>query len=354
MSAAFQPKERIPVAVLGATGTVGQRFVSLLGGHPWFELVEVAASARSAGRAYGDAVEWSLPQSIPTAAASLTVRSVAEPSQASIVFSALDSQVALEAEEQHASQGCLVVSNASAHRMHPLVPLVVPEVNPDHLELLERQPWSGGIIAGPNCSTVGLVLALAPLVRRFGVQRAHVVTLQALSGAGLPGVPGLESLDNLLPYIQGEEEKLSIEPPKILGELTAEGLTPAALEVSAQCTRVPVTDGHTECVSVELGGAATHDELVGCWESFAGAPQELALPSAPSSPTIYLTSPQAPQPRLHRSMEDGMACVVGRLQPCPVLGWKFVCLSHNTLRGAAAGALLVAELAVARGHLDST
>jgi len=339
--------ERIPVAVLGATGSVGQRFISLLEHHPWFELTTVAASAKNAGRTYGEAVRWDSARPLPAAAAELVLREASAPVAEPLVFSALDAGVAGEIETACAAAGALVVSNAASHRMDRDVPLLVPEVNSDHLDLLDAQTWAGGLITNPNCSTIGLVLALAPLHRAFGVRRVHVVTMQALSGAGSTGVPAMAALDNLIPYIPGEEEKLASETARILGRLANGEVSPAEVVVSAQCNRVAVLDGHTECVSVELGQEATREQILAAWEEFSGPPQELDLPSAPARPTLYLDDPDAPQPRVHRELDKGMACTIGRLQPCPVLGWRFVCLSHNTLRGAAGGALLAAELAVA-------
>ncbi len=288
-------QKRIPVAVLGATGSVGQRFVSLLDRHPWFELTTVAASAKNAGRPYGEAVRWDLAQPLPAPAAALVLREATAPVAEPLVFSALDAQVAGAIEADRAAAGALVVSNASSHRMDRDVPLLVPEVNPGHLDLLEAQNWSGGLITNPNCSTIGLVLALAPLHRAFGVRRVHVVTMQALSGAGSTGVPAMAALDNLIPYIPGEEEKLATETARILGELAEGEVSPAEVVVSAQCNRVAVLDGHTECVSVELGTEVQREEILAAWEEFSGAPQELGLPSAPATPTLYLDDPDAPQ-----------------------------------------------------------
>ncbi len=336
------PRIRIPVGVLGSTGAVGQRFCALLAEHPWFEVVWVAASGRSAGKAYGEATRWMLPEPIPPSVASLRVRDAApsETGDARIVFSALDASVAGAIEHDFAAAGALVVSNAKSHRMDPDVPLLVPEVNPGQLDLLSRQAFErGGIVTNPNCSTIGLVLALKPLHDLFGVKSARAVTLQAISGAGLPGVAGAAMLDNVIPFIAGEEEKMAAETRKILGDVT----------VTAQCNRVPVLDGHLVCASVELEREASADDVVAAWRDFRAAPQELELPSAPAHPTIYLDEPDAPQPRLHRDLEGGMACTIGRLQPDPLADWRFVALSHNTLRGAAGGAILCAELAVARG-----
>lgn len=346
------PRTPIPVAVLGATGSVGQRFVTLLEDHPWFELRAVCASERSAGRSYADAVRWVQERPIPAAARDLVVKRIDEPLDVPLVFSALDSDVAGPVELQHARDGRFVVSNAKNHRMDPDVPLIVPEVNADHLELLKAQSFGGGALAtNPNCSTIGVVLALEPLRRAFGLKRVSVVTLQALSGAGLAGVPGMESADNLIPFISGEEEKLETETGKLFGTLEGASIRPAGVVVSAQCNRVSVVDGHTACVSVELGRAAERSELLAAWKEFRSTPQELELPLAPERPTRYLDEPTAPQPRLHRDLDKGMATTIGRLRECPILDWKFVCLSHNTLRGAAGGALLVAECAVARGDL---
>lgn len=351
---------RLPVAVLGATGTVGQRFITLLERHPWFEVAAVCASARSAGRPYAEAAEWIQSEPLPERVGAMTVIEASEAADADsdelahcpLVFSALDASVAEAIEAGFADAGHLVVSNARSHRMAPDVPLLVPEVNPDHVELARRR-WDakgGAIVTNPNCSTIGLVLALAPLHRAFGVKQASVVTMQAVSGAGLPGISSYVMTDNVVPFIGGEEEKLEIEPHKILGRLGEDGIEPAELTVSAQCNRVPVVDGHTLCVSLSLETKASADELRAVWQEFRSEPQELSLPSAPEQPVIDLGD-EAPQPRLHRDYGHGMAACVGRLRPCPVLDWRFVTLSHNTIRGAAGGALLAAELAVARGIL---
>jgi aspartate-semialdehyde dehydrogenase len=355
------PAGRLPVAVLGATGQVGQRFLSLLAGHPWFEVRAVTASPGSAGRRYAEAVRWTQTTPIPEEVRDL-VLAATEPAAAggcALAFSALDSAAAAEAELRFASAGATVVSNASSHRMDPDVPLVVPEVNPDHLDLAQLQRHGGGgsgrgvILTNPNCSTIGLVLALAPLDRAFGVERVHAVTLQAVSGAGFPGVPSLLAIDNVVPFIAGEEAKVESEPRKILGRFTGEAIEPHPLTVSASCNRVPVVDGHTLCVSVELTRPPSLDAVREAWRSFRGAPQELGLPSAPEPPIVVLDGDDAPQPRLHRDLGGGMAVSVGRLRPCPLLDLRFVALSHNTVRGAAGGAILLAELAVARGLVGS-
>lgn len=348
-------ESRIPVAVLGATGMVGQRMVRLLADHPWFHVAVVAASERSAGRRYADAVHWRQDAPVPTEVADLVVTRCEPMAGVPLALSALDGDVAGPIEEAFAGAGILVVSNARSHRMDPEVPLVIPEVNPGHLALLDRQdvPDGAGIIANPNCSTIGLALALGPLDRAFGVERVHVVTLQAISGAGLPGVPSLDIHDNVLPWIPGEEEKLETEPRKILGRLRDDGaaIEPASLEISAQCTRVGVSDGHLEMVSVELREKPSLEDVRGLLSAFRSLPQELGLPSAPRNPIHVLDAPDAPQPRLHRNREAGMAVSVGRLRPCPLLDWRMVILSHNTLRGAAGGAILCAELAIAEERI---
>lgn len=346
------PGGPVPVAILGATGSVGQRFVQLLASHPWFEIRAVTASERSAGKPYAETVRWMQTAPLPAKVAGLELRPT-EPASADgcrIVFSALDAAVAGPLEEAFAAASHLVVSNAKSHRMDRDVPLLVPEVNADHLELARHQRFGrGALLTNPNCSTIGLVLALKPLVAAFGVERVHVVSMQALSGAGVPGVPAMSSLDNLIPYISGEEEKIETETRKILGRVAGGEIEYLDVAISATCNRVPVTDGHTLCVSVALRAPAEPADLLAAWESFRGEPQLLGLPLAPARPVHVLDAPDAPQPRLHRDLEHGMAASVGRLRRCPLFDYKFVTLSHNTLRGAAGGAVLVAELALARG-----
>ena len=344
--------ELLSAAVLGATGTVGQRFVTLLTGHPWFELTALAASERSAGKAYRDSVTWIQTQPLDERVAALPVHTINELADRDfdVVFSALDASVAKNIEPEFARR-CLVVTNASAHRMDESVPLLVPEVNPDHLALLpparDGADLPSGIIANPNCSTIGLVLALKPLAAAFGFDRISVVTLQAVSGAGLPGISSYQILDNVIPWISSEEEKLEIETGKILGRLKGGTIVPSRLAVSAQCNRIPVVDGHTLCVSVDLKGEPTLEDVREAWRSFRSVPQELGLPSAPAQPIVYLGDNTPPQARVHRDLGQGMTTSIGRLRECPILGYRFVALSHNTLRGAAGGALLAAELAVA-------
>ena len=343
---------RIPVSILGATGTVGQRLVTLLDGHPRFEIVSLVASSRSAGRAYSDAVHWRLSGEPPASVARIEVSAAGDPPAqgARLALSSLDPSVARDTEERFARAGVMVVSNASPHRMVEDVPLVVPEVNGDHLALLDAQkryPDGGGIVCNPNCSTIGLVLALAPLHRSFGVEAVDVTTLQAASGAGYPGVSSMDLIDNVVPLIPGEEEKLSGESAKILGRLAGNCVEPAPVQVSAQCFRVPVTDGHTASVSVRLGrGPRSAEELVGAWAAFAA---EHGAGAAP--PLVISRAPDRPQPRLDRDAGIGMTATIGRVRPCPALGWRFVVLSHNTIRGAAGGTLRIAESLVAGGRL---
>ena len=350
---------RIPVLVLGATGLVGQRFIALLDGHPWFELVGIAASERNAGARYGDVVRWKIEGDLPSSVVDLRL-SAPVPDGAPpgcVVFSALPATEAEEIEPRFARAGALVFSNASAYRMASDVPLIVPEINGDHLASLghqrERRGWTGAIVTNPNCSTIGLTLALAPL-QPFGLRRVLVTTLQAASGAGYPGVAALDLLDNVIPHIGGEEEKVESETRKILGHWDAkhalfEPVSDDTLRLSATCTRVSVRDGHLETVSIELATRATTDDLIAAWSSFAGEPQRLELPSAPAQPIRYRHEIDRPQPLRDRLAGNGMAVTVGRLRPCNALDYKFVCLSHNTIRGAAGAALLNAELAVARG-----
>lgn len=348
-------KDKIRVGILGATGVVGQRLLSLLADHPWFEPVWLAASERSRGLAYGEAARWHLKTPLPARFAALPLREARpDDCDARLVFSALDAAVAAELEPRFAAAGHLVVSNSSALRMRADVPLLVPEINPDHLNLLRCQPdyrrARGGVITNPNCATVGLVLALAPLERAFGVDRVFVVTMQAVSGAGYPGVASLDILGNVIPYIAKEEEKVESEAAKILGRLDGDGaIAPAGFTVSAQCNRVAVEDGHLESVSVKLKRPASLEEVKSAFEGFRGRPQELGLPTAPERPLLVVAAPDRPQPRADAESGAGMSAVVGRLRPCPLFDWKFTVLSHNTIRGAAGAALLNAELLHAEG-----
>ena len=336
--------KRVPVGILGATGSVGQKFVELLQEHPWFQITALAASERSAGKKYQDSVQWILQNPLSHEIGEMQIQKCEPNLNCRIVFSGLDSGVAGEIETAFANAGYFVVSNSKNHRWDPDVPLVIPEVNSDHLQLIKHQPYKGAIVTNPNCSTTGLVMALKPLQDRFGLEAVHVVTMQALSGAGFPGVASLSILDNVIPFISGEEEKVESEPLKILGALEDDRIRNLELKISAHCNRVSVLDGHMECVSVKLSKRASEQNLLQAWTEFHGEPQTLKLPSAPQKPVHYLTSPDAPQPRLHRNTERGMAVLIGRLRPCSLLDYKFVLLSHNTIRGAAGGAILNAEL----------
>ena len=346
---------KVPVGVLGATGAVGQRFVQLLAGHPWFDLVAVAASERSAGKRYDEACSWKLDVPMPAAARALVVQPAEPGLKCDLVFSALDATIAGPLEEAFAAAGYAVLSNARNHRMADDVPLLVPEVNPDHATLIEtqrrRRGWRGFIATNPNCSTATLVLALAPLERRFGLQAVAVTTLQAISGAGYPGLPSLDILGNVIPFIAGEEEKIERETKKILGKLTGDGVTPHPVTVSAQCTRVPVVDGHTASVFVTLGSDPGVEALKDAFRTYRGMPQERGLPSAPEHPTILVDEEDRPQPRLDVNLERGMASVVGRVRRCGLMGYKFIVLGHNTIRGAAGAAILNAELLHCQGLL---
>ena len=345
---------RIPVAVLGATGSVGQRFVQLLAGHPWFRLAEVVASDRSAGQSYRHAAEWRLSADLPAEAAELTVKDYDAALESPVVFSALPGEVAEEIEQRMAREGRALFSNTSFHRMVPDVPLLIPEVNPDHACAIEVQRrnrgWSGFIVTNPNCSAIHLVLALKPLHDAFGIDGLAVTTMQAVSGAGYPGVASLDIVDNVVPYIRTEEEKMTEETKKLLGGFDGE-FRPAPITMSAHCNRVAVRDGHTECVSVRFATPATPLDAARAMASYRGKPQELNLPSAPKRPVIVREEPNRPQPLLDRDAENGMATTVGRVRECPLLGVKFVLLGHNTIRGAAGASILNAELFKVQGLL---
>jgi aspartate-semialdehyde dehydrogenase len=351
-----QTANKVPVGVLGATGAVGQKFISLLEDHPWFELVEVAASSASAGKTYREAVSWRQYSPIPGPIRDKIVKPCEPDLDCRVVFSGLDASVAGHIEETFARAGYIVLSNSRNHRMDEDVPLLVPEVNPDHLGLLEiqrkKRGWAGAIVTNPNCSVIGLVMALAPLDRAFGLKRVIVTTLQALSGAGYPGPPAIDMLGNIIPFISGEEDKIQTEPLKIMGRLESDRIRLADFRISAHANRVFVEDGHMECVSVELGRKASPEEVAAALGSFTSLPQELALPSAPKYPVIVMSERDRPQPRFDRDAGRGMSAVVGRIRPCPVFDIRFVVLSHNTIRGAAGAAILNAELMRAKGLLD--
>jgi aspartate-semialdehyde dehydrogenase len=341
--------KKIKVGVLGATGMVGQRFIQLLEGHPWFEVVEVAASERSANRTYAEVMQgrWKVEGDIPPRVARFTVKECTPNLDCKLCFSALDSSVAGPLEEEFARAGYVVSSNSHNHRMDPDVPLLIPEVNAAHLDVipLQKKRWGsdGYIITNPNCSAIGLVMALAPLHQQFGLQKVIVTTLQALSGAGYPGVASLDVIDNVVPFISGEEPKVESEPLKILGGLQGGKFITANFQVSASCTRVHVKDGHLESVSVGLKQKASSNDLIEAWQAYDPLSNH-GLPSAPCPPIIYRNEDDRPQPRRDRDEGKGMACVVGRLRSCSVLDYKFFVLSHNTIRGAAGAAILNAEL----------
>jgi aspartate-semialdehyde dehydrogenase len=346
---------KLAVGVLGATGAVGQRFVQLLADHPWFEVVELAASDRSAGKPYREACTWRQATALPEAAASRVVKNCEGPFESKILFSGLDSSVAGEIETALAARGHAVVSNARNHRMDPDVPLLIPEVNPEHLEAVavQRKRTGGGyIVTNPNCSVVGLAMALAPLQRAFGLQEVAVVTLQALSGAGYPGVASMDIADNVIPYIGGgEEEKIEAEPLRILGRFTAGGFEPAPFAISASVHRVAVSDGHTMAVLARLKLKSTPEKALQALAEFRGEPQERRLPTAPRRPIHVLPQADRPQPRLDRDREGGMAVTVGRVRSDRVFDLKMEVLVHNTIRGAAGAAILNAELLKARDLL---
>jgi aspartate-semialdehyde dehydrogenase len=346
---------KIPVGILGATGIVGQRFVQMLEHHPWFETAWLAASDRSEGRPYGDAARWRLKTPLPKRVAEMRLSPAKPDGAPRVIFAALDASVAAELEPQFAEAGCGVVSNSSALRMQSDVPLVIPEVNAEHVKLLECQSWrrkSGGfVVTNPNCSAIGLVMALAPLELSFGIESVFAVTMQAVSGAGYPGVASLDILGNVIPYIAKEEEKMAEETCKLLGSLDGSKVAPANIAISTHCNRVAVEDGHTESVSVKLKKKAGSEEIIAAWNRFRGVPQELQLPTAPAQPVRYLASADRPQPRFDVDQEGGMAATVGRLRPCGVFDWKFTVLSHNTIRGAAGAALLNAELLKVKAYV---
>jgi len=348
------PTSRIPVAVLGATGAVGQAFVRLLATHPWFELAEVAASERSAGRPYAEAARWIGGDAIPSEVAGLEVLPC-DPSRvrSRLVFSALDSGAAGEAEAAFARAGAHVLSNAKNYRMAPDVPLVVAEVNPDHLQLLETQRrergWEGGIVTNGNCSTIVAVSALAPIHRAFGVTRAFMATMQAVSGAGYPGVPSLDILGNVVPYIKDEEDKLETETRKMLGRLAGSSIDEAEIAVSAHTNRVPVEHGHTVCLSIELERTASPEEVTRALEAWRGAEIARGLPTSPDRPIIVASEPDRPQPRRDVDAGGGMSVTVGRVREDPMFDVKLVAMGHNIVRGAAGASVLNAELLVASG-----
>ena len=348
------PAGKIRVGILGATGAVGQRFIQLLADHPWFDLTILAASHRSAGKRFADACRWYLDEPMPEMVRNMELQPGQPGMNCEIVFSALPNPIAHDLEPALAAAGYAVFSNASAHRAMADVPLLIPEVNPEHSELIETQRkqrgWPGFIFTHPNCTATPLTCALKPLYDAFGLRRVFVVSMQATSGAGYPGVSALDIIDNVIPYIGNEEDKLQTEPLKMLGVSALDSIAPANFRISAHCNRVPTRDGHLECVSVELDRPATETEIITAWENFRGLPQQLHLPTAPAQFIVVRPEADRPQPRRDRLAGNGMTTSVGRLRPCELLSYKFVLLGHNTLRGAAGGSVLNAELMVAQGY----
>jgi aspartate-semialdehyde dehydrogenase len=346
---------RIPVGILGATGMVGQQFVKFLQNHPWFEIAWMGASDRSAGKPYREATSWRLDGAMPAGVWNLEVQECKPANAPRLMFSSMDASVATEIEQDFAKSGHVVVSNSRNHRMEPDVPLLIPDVNPDHLKIIPHQQrvrgWKGQIATNPNCSTVVLAMALAPL-KQFGITRVVATTMQAISGAGYPGVASMDINANVIPFIGGEEEKMQQETQKILGDFVGDSLRPLNARVSAHCNRVPVVDGHTVTVSVEFERKPSKDEIIRAMVNHRSVPQERKLPSAPAQPIIYMEENDRPQPRRDVERERGMAVFVGRMRECPVLDYKFVALGHNTIRGAAGAAVLNAELMYSEGLLD--
>lgn len=343
--------KQIRVGILGATGTVGQRFVQMLERHPQFVVTALAASDRSVGKTFAEACVWRLPGDMPKGARGLAVHPPRPPLDCDVVFSSLPADIGLEAEGSFAEAGYAVISNTSSYRMDASVPLLIPEVNPEHLTVLDGREGKGFIVTNPNCSAIGIALALAPLHQRFGVTAAAVTTLQAISGAGYPGVPAMDITDNVVPFIATEEEKIERETQKILGTVRKTTIEPASFPVSAQCHRVNVQDGHIAAIRVSLGMKTEIGEVRSALADFSGIPQKLKLHTAPERPIIVRDEPDRPQPRLDRDAGGGMSISVGRIFPDRVLDYRFVVLSHNTVRGAAGAAILNAELLLAKGYL---
>lgn len=348
--------EKIKIGILGATGMVGQRFIQLLEDHPWFEISELAASERSAEKPYEEAVSgrWKLETPIPSKTASMVVKECKPGLDCKMVFSALDAGIAGSVEEEFARAGYAVSSNSRNHRMDEDVPLLIPEVNAEHTAIIEQQKkkynGKGYIVTNPNCSTIGLVLAVAPLHKKYGIKRLIVTTMQALSGAGYPGVPSLDILDNVIPFIGGEEGKMESESLKLLGTLEGGRFVFANIKISASCNRVNVKDGHLECVSIEMEKKPPRDEIILTLKEFNPL-KELNLPFSPPHPVMVKEEEDRPQPRYDRNLGKGMASIVGRVRECSVLDYKFLILSHNTIRGAAGAAILNAEYLKVKGLL---
>ncbi len=347
--------DKLKVGILAATGAVGQRFVEHLVDHPWFEIAALTGSERTAGRPYAEGVNWLLEGDIPAAVAGMVVQATEPDLNVDLVFSALPTEQALETEAAFAAAGYPVLTNASPYRMHAQVPLLIPEVNPEHSALIPHQQaatgWPGFIVANANCSTTSIVLPLKVLQEAFGLEAAVVTTLQAISGAGYPGVPSLDILDNIIPHIKNEDRKLETEPLKILGRFEDDRIEFASLKVSAQANRVPVLDGHMASVSVKLGRPVEPEEAIAAFENWQGPAALRDLPTVPKPALIYRHEPDRPQPRKDRMAGRGLAWTVGKVRSCPVLDLRFLCIAHNTLRGAASGSVLNAELLVRQGYI---
>jgi len=347
---------KMKAAVLGATGMVGQRFVQLLDNHPWFEISALAGSDRSAGKKYAQACNWRLEGDMPAAVREMQVLPAVPPISAQVVFSALPADIARDIEPEFARAGYVVCSNSSAYRYEEAIPVMIPEINAEHLAMLEEQKkqrgWGGLIVTSPNCTTSGAVFPLKVLNEIFGVEKVLLVSMQAISGAGYPGLPYLAIADNVIPLIEGEEKKLELEPRLLLGRMDGKARIAAPMTISAQSNRVAISDGHTICLSVKLARQASLEEVRAALNTYAWPEDIKQLPSAPAQPLILREEPDRPQPRLDRSAGDGMAVSVGRVRPCPVLDFRLVAVVHNTLRGAASGSILNAELLKAKGYLD--
>lgn len=348
--------DKLNVAILGATGAVGQRFIQLLENHPWFKVAELVGSERSAGRTYGEAARWVLDGQPPASVAGMTVKPLGAPLESLVVFSALPKEAADPVEIELAAAGHVVCTNASLNRMLPDVPLLLPEVNADHIGLIDVQRrnrgWTrGALVANSNCTVMPVVMALKPLLQ-YGVSKIHMISQQALSGAGYPGVPSLDIIDNIVPYVPGDEGKMETESLKMLGAFDGATINDLQAVPSATCTRVPVIDGHIVNVSISLDSSPSLDDIKAAWQSFRGSDSVQRLPSAPESPLQVMDQIDRPQPRRDRDAGRGMTTSIGRLRECPILGYKFVTLSHNTIRGAAGCSILNAELLAVEGYLD--
>jgi len=350
-------KKKIPVGVLAATGSVGQRFIQLLDNHPWFEVVALSASERSQGRKYGEACHWILPESMPEWAKEIeVVPNSPEFVNLPIVFSALPSNIAKEVEPEFAKSGCFVCSNASAYRQDPYVPILLPEINADQINIIniqrEKYNWSGGIATNSNCTSTGMTIALRPLLNNFGIKKLFVVSLQAISGAGYPGVSGMDILGNVIPYIKGEDEKVEQEPLKMLGSYKNNKIEFADFKISAHTNRVPVIDGHNVCVSVELEKQVKIQDIKEAFINYKAPASSSELPSTPKPIINFIDKHDRPQPRIDRNIGKGMTTTVGHLREDPIFDFKFVVLSHNTIRGAAGGSIYNAELLYNEGYIN--